>query len=211
MTAEDLRNQLKQENVMELLPQLDLPDETKNILTRFFAGQTCSIIGKEHGVSGKRIKQTILLVLKRGRLISAFASLWNHSGLKDSILNAPDLSQRQRKILLDLSETHSVTAASNKNKCNSGYVYQALRKFGFVTQPGYQSVYERQKEIGECMRVAREKSGISLKQAAQHIQISEKQLSRYEHGNCSQPADLLSALAKYYGVTLDMLLTSPAQ
>ena len=121
--------------MLELLPLLNVSDETKNILTCFSAGQTCSIIGREHGVPGKCITtsqlqyQTILLVPKRVRLISAFASLWNHSGLKDSILNAPDLSQRQRKILLDLSETHSVTAASNKNKCNFGYVYQALRKF----------------------------------------------------------------------------------
>lgn len=211
MTAENLLEQIKKYNVEELLPLLDVPDETKDILSRFSAGQTCSIIGKEHGVPGKRIKQTILLVLKRARLISAFASLWNHSELKDCILNVPDLSQRQRKILLDLSETHSVTVASNKNNCDSSYVYRALRKFHFVTKPEYRSVHERQEEIGECMRIAREKSGISLKQAAQHIQISEKQLSRYEHGNCTQPADLLSALAKYYGVTLDMLLTSPAQ
>lgn len=68
MTAENLRNQLKDENVMELLPLLDVYTQTKNILTRFSTGQTCSIIGKEHGVPGKRIKQTILLVLNIARL-----------------------------------------------------------------------------------------------------------------------------------------------
>lgn len=211
MTAENLREQIKKYNVEKLLPLLDVPDETKDILSRFSAGQSCSVIGKSYGVSGNRIKQTILSAANRGRFLSIFASQWSNPGLNDVILNAPDLSQKQRRVLLDLSEMRSIPAVSQENQCDSSYVYRALRKFYFVTKPEYRSMQEQQAEIGEHMRIAREKCGVSLKEAAQHIQISEKQLARYEHGRCSQPADLLSKLAKFYGVTLDVFLTSPAQ
>ena len=56
--------------------------------------------------------------------------------------------------------------------------------------------------INTTLREARERAGISLSDAAEHLGITNASMSRMETGVSGVTADRLDALAKLYGVTI---------
>lgn len=62
------------------------------------------------------------------------------------------------------------------------------------------------KQLGERLRKARMKKGLSQKEAAKLLNISPGRLSHYENGRANPPQELLTEMAKHYSVSGDYIL-----
>jgi len=61
-------------------------------------------------------------------------------------------------------------------------------------------------DLGERLKIARQKAELSQQDAADLVNISNSQLSRYETNKSDPAAKVVTALAKLYGVSADYLL-----
>jgi len=60
--------------------------------------------------------------------------------------------------------------------------------------------------FGERLRIARERRGLSQKEAADAIGVSNKSMSRYENNVTSPDPDIIKSLIVLYGVSSDYIL-----
>ena len=61
--------------------------------------------------------------------------------------------------------------------------------------------------LGARIAVLRRAAGLSQGQLAQHLQVSPSAIGMYEQGRREPSADILVAMARTFGVTVDYLLT----
>ncbi len=66
--------------------------------------------------------------------------------------------------------------------------------------------------LGDRLRIARERAGLTQLEAAKRLQINNKTLSRYEHGGSEPNVETLTRLAQLYKVSVDWLagLSTPS-
>lgn len=60
--------------------------------------------------------------------------------------------------------------------------------------------------LGSRIRSLREKMNLSQKQLAEHLSITNVQLSRYESGDRKPDPEMIKVIAQYFSVTTDYLL-----
>lgn len=63
------------------------------------------------------------------------------------------------------------------------------------------------KQIAENLKMLREEKNLSKQRLADFCKVSLRSYARYESGETIPSLEVLMALAKYYGVTVDDLLT----
>jgi len=60
--------------------------------------------------------------------------------------------------------------------------------------------------VGERLRELRKVHGLSRRELAEHVQIGEANVQRYEDGKSDAGSEIVVKIARYFGVSTDYLL-----